>query len=184
MTDTTKSGLPEPNELAGKLQTSARLLSQNRPGEAAEILEPLYKILPDNFDVACNLGGAYILQRKWNKAVTILEKATEVHPENVMLWTNLAAAYLGRLETAGPRQQMRAINAYKHALEINARTPNVHYHLGLIYKERNELEQARDAFQQALEINPSDNDALIWLNRMNAAILEKNQLDQGASDLS
>lgn len=163
----------DPNELSTQLRASARMLSQNRPKEAAEILEPLYKAAPDNFDVACNLGGAYILLRKWDRAVDVLEKATELFPQNAMLWTNLAAAYLGRLETAGPRQQMRAIGAYKQALDVDARTPNVHYHLGLIYKDRNELELARDAFQQALEINPSDNDALIWLNRMNGALAEK-----------
>lgn len=165
----------DPLELSAQLRASARMLSQNRPKEAIEILEPLYKVAPDNIDVACNLGGAYILLRKWDRAVSMLEKATNLHPKNAMLWTNLAAAYLGRLETAGPQQQMRAIGAYKQALDVDARTPNVHYHLGLIYKERNELEPARDAFQQALEINPSDNDALIWLNRMNGALAEQKQ---------
>lgn len=173
MSKPTKSYKPEPDELGERLRASARFLSQNLPAEAAEILEPLYKIVPENFDVACNLGGAYILQRKWDRAVTVLEAAAEIHSQSAMLWTNLAAAYLGRLETAGPKQQMQAINAYKQALAVDARTPNVHYHLGLIYKERNELEQARDAFQQALEINPSDNDALIWLNRMNGALSEQ-----------
>lgn len=165
----------DPLKLNEQLRASARMLGQNRAQEAKDILEPLYKIIPDNMDVACNLGGAYILMRKWDRAVAVLEAATEIHPQSIMLWTNLAAAYLGRLETAGPRQQMRAIGAYKQALEVDARAPNVHYHLGLIYKERNELELARDAFQQALEINPSDNDALIWLNRMNGALAEQNQ---------
>lgn len=173
MSKSTKLDQLDPNELSEQLRTSARFLSQNQPEEAVGILEPLYQVLPENFDVACNLGGAYILLRKWDKAVQVLEVATESHPQNAMLWTNLAAAYLGRLDTAGPRQQMRAIHAYKKALEINARTPNVHYYLGLIYKDRKELEQARDAFQQALEINPSDNDALILLNQMNSALVNK-----------
>jgi len=173
MSESTESDQPELEDFSARLQASARFLRQNQPAEAANILKPLYKLMPENFDVACNLGGAYILLRKWDKAVEVLEVATESHPKNAMLWTNLAAAYLGRIETAGPKQQMRAIHAYKQALEVNARTPNVHYHLGLIYKERAELEEARDAFQQALEINPSDNDALIWFNRMNGALAEK-----------
>jgi tetratricopeptide (TPR) repeat protein len=155
------------------LNESASLLSQNRPGEAVEKLLPLYERIPDDPDVAINLGGAYILQRKWRKAVRILEPASETHPDNAMIWTNLAAAYLGRLELAGPRQQERAIAAYERALQADPTAPNVHYHLGLIYKDRKELMRASAFFQRALEVNPADRDARLWLNRIDSAIGEE-----------
>jgi tetratricopeptide (TPR) repeat protein len=84
-----------------------------------------------NLDVAINLGGAYILLAKWNKAVRVLSKAAELHPDNAMLWSNLGAAHLGRLELAGPQQQQRAIRAYARALEVDPAVHNVNYHLGL-----------------------------------------------------
>ncbi len=98
------------------LNESARLLSQNRPGEAAEKLQPLYTQAPDDPDVAINLSGAYILQRKWSRAIQVLTAATKANPDNAMLWANMGAAQLGRLETAGPRQQERALEAYYRAL--------------------------------------------------------------------
>ena len=52
--------------LRNALNESARLLRANRPGEAAEILRPLHSRHPTHADLAINLGGAYILQRKWN----------------------------------------------------------------------------------------------------------------------
>lgn len=162
-----------PTVLRRILNESARLLSQNRPGEAVENLLPLYQKRPDNPDVAINLGGAYILQRKWDKAVRMLEKAVKINPDVPMLWTNLAAAYLGRLEVSGPRQQERAIGAYERALELDPKAPNVHYHLGLIYKDRNELLRASTFFQRAIEVNPADQDARLWLNRMEGAIAEQ-----------
>ncbi len=51
------------------LNQSAQFLSQNRPGDALRVLEPLIAADPTDPDVAINAGGAYILQRKWNDAV-------------------------------------------------------------------------------------------------------------------
>ena len=150
------------------LNTSARYLGQNRPEDAIEVLEPLHKNAAHIPDVAINLGGAYILLRKWNKAVRVLEPAAQHHTQNAMLWANLAAAYLGRLETAGPQQQLQAIAAYEHVLAIDPKAPSVHYHLGLIFKERGDLANAQRYFQGALDVNPADRDARLWLDRINA----------------
>ena len=148
------------------LNESAQLLQQNRPGEAESKLLPLYESTPDHADVLINLSGAYILQRKWDKAVKLLNKGAKAHPNNAMLWMNLGAAQLGRLETAGPKQQERAIEAFQRAIQVNSETPNAHYQLGLIYKERGELTRAAAFFQRALEVNPADRDARYWLDRL------------------
>jgi tetratricopeptide (TPR) repeat protein len=148
------------------LNESARLLAQNRPDEAVAKLLPLYAEDPAHPDVVANLGGAYILQRRWNKAVTVLRAGVRRHPDNAMLWANLGAAELGGLEIAGPRQQERAIRAYERALQADPQAPNVHYHLGLIHKERGDLLAAVTFFQRALEVRPSDRDARYWLDRL------------------
>lgn len=159
---------PVPN-FQSTINDSAKLLQQNRPGEAAALLEPLYQVTPTHPDVAINLGGAYILQRKWDRAVRVLTKAADANPENVMLWMNLGAAYLGNIQTAGPKQQARAIRAYERALQIDPTAPNVHYHLGLIYKERGEFNRATAFFQRALEVSPADQDARYWIEKLASA---------------
>ncbi len=161
MTDTL---LPADSQRA--LNEAARLLQQGRPGEALAVLLPLFQEHPHNVDLAINVGGAYILQRKWDRAVRVLAEAAERHPDNAMVWTNLGAAYLGRLETAGPRQQQQAIGAYERALQADPTAPNVHYHLGLIYRDRGELNRASAFFQRALEVNPGDRDAQYWLDQL------------------
>jgi tetratricopeptide (TPR) repeat protein len=165
-------------EFRRTLHESARLLSQNRPGEALAKLAPLHKKAPTDPDVAINLGGAYILQRKWDRAVEVLNQAAEAHPSNAMLWTNLAAALLGNLETAGPQQQARAIEAYERALQADSETPNVHYHLGLIYKERGELNRATAFFQRALEVHPGDKDARSWLDQLSKLIAKEKRASE------
>ena len=145
----------------------------NRPGEAIAVLEPLRADLPNDPDIAINLGGALILQRKWSKAVQILKKAVDFSPENVLLWTNLAAAHLGRLETSVPKHQARAIAAYEKALGIDPSTPNVHYHLGLIYKQQGNLSRSSAMFQRALEINSDDRDARFWMEKLSDLLVER-----------
>ena len=150
------------------LMEGTRLLSQRQPGEAAERLEKAAILLPDDIDVAINLAGAHILQRRYNKAVPILERASDLAPTNAMVWINLAAAHLGRLELSGPQQQERAIAAYGRALELDPSAPHVHYNLGLIYKDRNDWPSAQAQFRQALEVNPDDDDARYWLDQLAA----------------
>ena len=168
--------LEQSDDFRRTLNESARLLSQNRPGEALVKLQPLHDKAPTHPDVAINVGGAYILQRKWDQAVSVLNKAAEANPSNAMLWTNLGAAQLGRLEVAGPQQQERAIQAYERALQADPEAPNVHYHLGLIYKERDELNRATAFFQRALEIRPSDQDARFWLDQLSQQIAEEGRV--------
>lgn len=148
------------------LNASARLLQQNRPEEVVELLGPLHSVHPDHPDLAINLGGAYVLLRKWDRAVAALVPAAEANPDNAMLWSNLAAAHLGRLETAGPRSQLKAIEAYKRALQADPNAPNVHYNLGLIFKERGDLDRAQTMFERALAVDPADRDAKQWLQRI------------------
>jgi tetratricopeptide (TPR) repeat protein len=148
------------------LSQGARLLGQNRPGEAAARLERAAALLPDDPDVAINLGGAYILQGRHNQAVAVLEAASQAAPDNAMVWTNLAAAYLGNLDLSGPQQQGKAIAAYESALQIDPTAPNVHYNLGLIYSDRKDWSSAKAYFALALVTDPNDADARTWLARL------------------
>jgi len=174
--------LNHPDEFQRALNEGAWLLRQNKHEEALERLLPLYDIAPANPEVAINVGGAYILGHKWNKAVRVLSRAAELHPDNVMIWTNLGAAHLGRLELAGPQQQERSIRAYECALAIDPKAPNVHYILGLIYKDRQEFHRATAFFQRALEVNPADRDAQYWIDRLEGqAALPSARPDGGAA---
>jgi len=154
--------------LTAALNESARLLRANQPEEAVTLLRPWHARRPTHPDLAINLGGAYILQRKWDKAVWALEAAAQAHLGNAMLWTNLAASYLGTLETAGPKQQRQAIAAYEQALVADPQVPNVLYHLALIYVAQQAWAQAQRYFQEALAVQPQDRDAQRWLDRIDA----------------
>ena len=144
----------------------ARLLAAKRPGEAAEILSEAWELDPQNAAAAINLGGAYILQGKHERAIPALEAATRLEPDNPMAWVNLAAAYLGKLPFATQERQDQAIAAFERAVALNPRTPQVHYNLGLIFLERDDLGRAADCFRDALDTDPTDRDAQHWLDQI------------------
>jgi Flp pilus assembly protein TadD len=161
---------PAPARVRRLVGEGARLLAAKRPGEAIVKLTEAWDLDPQNVAVAINLGGAYILQGKHERAIPVLEKATRLEPENVMVWSNLAAAYLGQLPLATPERQQRAIEAYERALALDERAPHIHYNLGLIYWERDEPFRAEAHFHSALETDPNDRDARYWLDKIHKGV--------------
>jgi protein O-GlcNAc transferase len=150
------------------LNRGARLLEEGKPQEAITYLEQANELSSENAAVLINLGGAYVMAGRHRAAVPILERARDIEPHNAMIWINLGAAYLGNPVIATEEQQMRAIQAFERALELNPGAPSVHYNLGLIFVDRGETELAVSAFRQALQTNPFDSDAGHWLQKLQA----------------
>ena len=150
------------------LNRGARLLEQGKASEAIPHLERAYQLDNSSVPAQINLGGAYVLAGRHEKAIPLLEAARDAEPQNTMIWINLGAAYLGNPILATPEQQMQAIGAFEAALELNPRPPNVSYNLGLICVDRKENDLAAAAFQRAVQVDPLDRDARIWLRKLEA----------------
>lgn len=148
------------------LNQGAKLLEQGKASEAIPILERAYQLDVENAPTLINLGGAYVMAGRHPEAIPMLEAARDTEPHNAMIWINLGAAYLGNPVLATPEQQVQAITAFEKALELNPTAPNVHYNLGLIFVDRREDDLAMAAFRQALQVNPLDRDARLWLRRL------------------
>lgn len=159
-------GLSKKERVHRLVEEAAQLLAARRPGEALTRLLEARKLDPTNVLVAINIGGAYILQGRHERAVPVLKEATRLEPDNAMAWANLAAAYLGKLPFATHERQDKAIAAYERALSADPRAPQVHYNLGLIYLERRDALRAAAHFYGALETDPADRDAQHWLDRL------------------
>jgi tetratricopeptide (TPR) repeat protein len=145
------------------------MLHRGNSERAVQLLERAYQIDPTHVDTAVNLSGAYILTKKFRKAVDVLEPISEQEPDHAMVWTNLGAAYLGNPILARDEEQLRAIGAFSKAIAINPIAPNVAYNIGLIYRDRGELEDAIHWFGWAIKANPADQDA----RRIKARLEEK-----------
>jgi tetratricopeptide (TPR) repeat protein len=157
------------NRFQALFKRGTELLHRGKAQKATPLLEQAHKLDPSHVDAAVNLSGAYILTKKFKKAVAILEPISRQMPDDAMIWTNLGAAYLGNPVLAGDGEQKRAIAAFKQALEINPAAPHVAYNIGLIYRDRQQIDQAIDWFQRAVQTNPRDQDARNILRRLRSA---------------
>ena len=135
------------------LQQGTQALHQGRTTAAVKLLEQAHHLEPDQADAALNLGGAYILAKKFKQAVAVLEPLSQRQPGQPMVWTNLGAAYLGNPVLANDEQQQQAI-------------PHVAYNLGLIYRDRQDNETALYWFRRALEADPNDRDAQTYIQQL------------------
>jgi tetratricopeptide (TPR) repeat protein len=156
------------------LRQGTQALQSGRVDEAIKLLEQAHDLNKENRDIILNLGGAYILAKQFKKAVEILEPLSERTPDNPMVWTNLGAAYLGNPVLATNEKQQRAIGAFKLAIALNPKAPHVAYNLGLIYRDRNELETALYWFRRALEADPQDRDAHYYIEKLTQQMDDEN----------
>jgi tetratricopeptide (TPR) repeat protein len=155
-------------QFRNSLTQGTQLLSQRRADEALPFLERAHKLKPDHPEAALNLGGAYIMTGRYGLAVNILEMAVARNPDYAQLWVNLGAAYLGDPVTATDDQQQRALAAFQRALDLDPMARSVSYNMGLIHRDRGEVEQAIAAFRRAVLTDPDDRDAWRLLERLSA----------------
>lgn len=144
------------------------LLHRGKLGEAVLLLERAVSLDPGHTDAMLNLSGAYILTGKFKKALSLLEPLSEREPDNAMVWTNLGAAFLGNPVLARDEEQRQAIAAFERALEIRPAAPSVAYNIGLIYRDREEIEEAIKWFHQAVRDNPNDHHAHSLLEKLSS----------------
>lgn len=154
------------DQFADHFGQGTRLLHEGKAVEAAQVLEQALSLQPEHVDAAINLSGAYILSGRFKEALALLEPLSEREPDNPMVWINLGAAHLGNPVLARDPEQLQAISAFERALEIRPAARSVAYNLGLIYRDRQEIEQAIKWFRQAVEDNPNDQDARQMLDKL------------------
>jgi tetratricopeptide (TPR) repeat protein len=157
------------------LIAGTRLLGRGKPNEALPLLELAYRVNPQHLEAALNYGSAYIMAGRFKYAVPILEDAVKQHPNEPQLWQNLGAAYLGNPIIADDVQQTKALAALNTAIALDPYAPNVEYNIGLIHRDRGELEQAINAFKRALLVNPKDRDAKSLIAKLEAYLAGKDQ---------
>jgi tetratricopeptide (TPR) repeat protein len=152
------------------------------------ILQRAREINPLNTDHSANLGRLYRTRAEWAsdkagkdafflQSVDYYSQATSLSPNAAHLFTEWGLVY------AIMRDYPAAIAKYEHSLEIDALYPNTYLFLGGVYMEMGELDKAKNAYLELVEINPRNADAhstLAYLygkeGRIEEAIAETHQV--------
>jgi tetratricopeptide (TPR) repeat protein len=125
-------------------------LCKHRMGEnaeAVEIIQTALELDPTSADNWNNLGLAYAGLNNHERATQSIKKAIELKPEQFLFLNNLSLQYraLGDYDMA--------VKTMRQAIEA-CEKPQLWLNLGGIYGEMKEIENAKEAFENALRLDP------------------------------
>ena len=158
-------------------------------GKYAEAEEMYHRALNTNSkDVAARAGYGIALTKgfKLDRAQEELDKALATDPKNALAHCGKALVDLYRLQSSSMTAQKNraallrdAGEECNKAFDIDTNVPEVHYTLGLIFKEEGRLDKAEQAFNGALKLDPKYSDALTGLGLVK---LQRNNLPEATDN--
>ncbi len=125
-----------------------------------------------------NLANTYSGQGLHERAIHEYRKALELSPESSL---KVSGKYFSALnynlahEYALTGLNDKAIEHYTEAIELDARNPDAHNNLGVIYFNKGMTDTAIEHYRKAIEINP--NHAVAHVN-LSEAFLKQNEIDK------
>lgn len=173
--------LPQPHNALGLVYG----FSLARPAEAEEEFRTAINLDPDYSDALNNFGAFYLLRGRYAEAIPLFEKALKnpVYAARTIAESNLGWA----LYKNG--QPDKGIARLKGALIVAPKYCKGWKQLGTIYRERNQLDEAADAFGKYSAACPEVADAhlesgrvLVRLSRADDAKAEFEKCSKGSAD--
>ena len=86
-------------------------------------------------------------------ALSCAKQAYKQNPASWQTIDTLASAYFH------DRQYTKALRYFLHAKDLNPSSAGIHYHLGQVYAKLKKKQQAKDALQRALSLDPNFSEA-------------------------
>jgi len=111
--------------------------AQNKLKDAAKLYEEIVLIDPDDDQAYLIMGHAYLLSGEYEKAESAFHNAAHIDPDNVH----------------------EIIPFYQNMVLKNPDDDTAHSHMGYAYLILGDFEKAKDAFKDALSINPENPEA-------------------------
>jgi len=132
---------------------AAKPEAAERKAEAAKVARELYQraIYDESID-------------EIHSALSQMEQAAQTDPR-AEYWSGV-----GRLQARNPAWAGRAIESYRHALELDPRSAAIRYELGVLYERAGDLDQARAQFQAAMNARPPHPEAKAAHERVTRAL--------------
>lgn len=133
-------------------------------------------------EIVKNIALIYTQLGQDDKALEAYKAARANDPNDVNLILNEANLYY----KLGDKEKFKALMA--EAARVAPDNPDLHYNIGVINMEQNNIEEARASYKKALEINPGYTNAQLnlsttYINEGNGLIDEMNTLGNSRADV-
>ncbi len=132
---------PEP-----MVELARSYIATNEKGLAIKYANKAVKLAPESSQAYNTLGRAELLRFNYDAAEIAFRQATELNAENVWAWNNLGLVYLTR------KNYQEAANALAEATSHKGAEGYMWNNLGLVYEQLDQLDDARDAFDNGAKL--------------------------------
>lgn len=170
-----------------QVQYAGILLMVDEPKKAEHEFQEILNDNPENVDAKKGLADSFFRQKNFKEAISTYKSILDEYPENAFIWYSLAETYYRaqdheaaleaideaiKLETAPEFFAFkgdfyirhdnfeRALEQYRLATNFDPRDPELRMRLGFIYRVLDRPNDALDAFDHALDIDPYLSEAL------------------------
>lgn len=131
-----------------RYQLALAYLVDNETGKARSILAEAVNLNPDLVDAALLLAELKIRAGDISSTIAFLKQFTQRHPKTAQGWLLLAEAYRAQ------NNPNEALGVYRQFEEMFPKNPDVALQTGLVYLQQGKKDDARKAFEKALELAP------------------------------
>jgi tetratricopeptide (TPR) repeat protein len=130
--------------------------NESRPLDALDLLLRAHKIAPENPDIILLMAQISMSQNYYEDAIPLLEAGLKVAPQRPDLLAALGQSYFmsGKAD--------KAIEVFKQLLEVDHSARSYAY-LGLSYRNLGRFDEAKQAFQTGLKLDPHSSSCLFNL---------------------
>lgn len=136
-------------------------LATGKTDDAEAVFRSILDADPDQPEIAVTLAGLLHSQSRWAEANEVLRPFAEAEPPNL-----LALYQVGRTGALSGEFLQSSASAMERYLELAQNDEErpvplspAYWRLGMIFQHQNELDKARGAYQQALSLDPDNEQA-------------------------
>jgi predicted CXXCH cytochrome family protein len=134
--------------LKAALTEAADLRRSGQLDAAAGAYAKSLKLFPNNVAIGMLLAEVYTAQGEWGKAMSEYEKVLSIQPGHLEALISSAEA-ARHLESRGAELMF-----LKEAIEVKPDRADLHFRVGKVYQERDQLQEAVAEFSKAVRIDP------------------------------
>lgn len=152
------SGMVELSERKRDYTRGLNLLFADRVQEAIEVFESLRPDFPEWYSLHFYTGVAYRLEQYYAKALTLLYEALSIRQDDPNLYNELSLCHM----LLGEHDQ--ALKHLELALTLDPNHPELLTNHGIALYQLGNTEEAIEAFQKSLRVQPADELTKQWLD--------------------
>lgn len=147
-----------PKHLGAHLNYARFKDRHGQPQAALELYQKAAKLYPKEAIVLNDLGLFYARKGNNKEAVEVYERAIQLQPKRVLYRNNIAMVLVEMNQPEKALAHLRAVGT----------EAEVYYKMGYLFYKKGQLSESARYFARAVQLNPSMEEAKVWLQQVRA----------------